>query len=113
MGMNAATGRHLSGSAHISQSIGTILGTPLGSRVMRREFGSLIPALVDQPLNRATVLRVYSAAVVAIRQWEPRVRVGSVSRSMGEDGRFTLDISLSRTDTGESETVQVPIGGGQ
>lgn len=113
MGMNAATGRHLSGSAHISQSIGTILSTPLGSRVMRRDFGSVIPALIDQPLNRATVLRLYSAAVVAIQQWEPRVRVGNVSRTMGDEGRFTLEISLTRTDTGETEQVQVPVGGAQ
>lgn len=113
MGMNAATGRYLSGTAHISQSIGTILATPLGSRVMRRDFGSVIPALIDQPLTPATILRLYSAAVVAIQQWEPRVRVGNVNRTMGDDGRFTLEISLARTDTGEAEQVQVPVGGAQ
>ena len=113
MGMNAATGLQLSGSSHISQSIGKILTTPLGSRVMRREFGSVIPALIDQPLNQATVLRVFSAAVVAIREWEPRVRVSNVSRSVGDDGRFTLDISLTRTDTGETDQVRIPIGGSQ
>lgn len=113
MGMNAETGRYLSGTAHISQSIGTILATPLGSRVMRRDFGSLIPELIDQPLNRATVLRLYSAAVVAIQQWEPRVRVDNVNRTMGEEGRFTLEISLTRTDTGESDQIRVQVGGAQ
>lgn len=113
MGMNAATGLRITESSHISQSIGKILTTPLGSRVMRREFGSVIPALIDQPLNQATVLRVFSSAVVAIREWEPRVRVGSISRSMGEHGQFTLDITLTRTDTGETEQVQIAIGGTQ
>lgn len=113
MGMNAATGRKLAGSQHIGQSIGTILSTPLGSRVMRRDFGSVIPALIDQPLTPATILRLYSAAVVAIQQWEPRVKVGSVSRNIGKDGEFILDISISRVDTGESDTVQIPLGGAQ
>lgn len=113
MGMNAATGRYLAGTSHISQSIATILSTPLGSRVMRREFGSVIPELIDQPLNRATVLRLYSAAVVAIQQWEPRVRVGSVNRTLGEDGKFTLEISVTRVDNGQTERLQVAVGGAQ
>lgn len=113
MGMNAETGRTLTGPKHIGQSIGKILNTPLGSRVMRREFGSVIPTLIDQPLNQATILRLYSAAVVAIREWEPRVKVGSVNRSLGKAGEFILDITLTRTDTGETDVVQVPLGGGQ
>ncbi|MEX0738172.1 MAG: GPW/gp25 family protein [Pseudohongiella sp.] len=111
--MNAATGRTLAGTQHIGQSIGKILNTPLGSRVMRRDFGSVIPALIDQPLTPATVLRLYSAAVVAIQQWEPRVKVGSVNRNIGKSGEFILDISLTRADTGESDVVQIPLGGGQ
>lgn len=34
--MNRSTGAALATSAHISQSIGDILTTPIGSRVMRR-----------------------------------------------------------------------------
>lgn len=113
MGMNAATGRSLAGPKHIGQSIGKILNTPLGSRVMRREFGSVIPSLIDHPLTQANILRLYSAAVVAIREWEPRVKVGSVNRSFGTAGQFILDISLTRTDTGETDVVQVPLGGSQ
>lgn len=113
MGMNAATGRRLTGQKHIGQSIGKILNTPLGSRVMRREFGSVIPTLIDQPLNQATILRLYSAAVVAIQEWEPRVKVASVHRTVGDSGQFILDISLSRTDTGETDVVQIPLGGSQ
>lgn len=113
MGMNASTGRTLAGTQHIGQSIGRILSTPLGSRVMRRDFGSLIPTLIDQPMTQATILRLYSAAVVAIREWEPRVKVGNVNRNFGKAGEFILDISLTRTDTGETEVVQVPLGGSQ
>ena len=55
MGMNAATGRALSGLDHIRQSIAEILTTPIGSRLMRRRYGSEVPELIDQPLNSATV----------------------------------------------------------
>lgn len=36
-----------------------ILATPMGSRVMRCEYGSLVPELLDHPLNGATVVRLY------------------------------------------------------
>ncbi|MBM7063155.1 hypothetical protein JQX08_20755 [Pseudomonas sp. UL073] len=39
--MSAKTGRTLTSSAHLSQSIADILTTTIGSRVMRREYGTL------------------------------------------------------------------------
>lgn len=60
---------------HVVQSIGVILTTPIGSRLMRREFGSEIPELIDRPMTDATILAVYAAAVNALRRWEPRFRL--------------------------------------
>ena len=37
---------------HIDQSIGDILSTPIGTRVMRPDYGSRIPRLVDRPINQ-------------------------------------------------------------
>ena len=37
----------------IQQSLQDIITTPIGSRVMRREYGSLIFELLDQPINDA------------------------------------------------------------
>ncbi|EDJ4804012.1 baseplate assembly protein, partial [Salmonella enterica] len=42
MGMNRNTGLAISDSEHIGQSMRDILLTPVGSRVMRREYGSLL-----------------------------------------------------------------------
>ncbi|MDI5405236.1 thiamine pyrophosphate-binding protein, partial [Salmonella enterica subsp. enterica serovar Lubbock] len=42
--MNRNTGLAISDSEHISQSMRDILLTPVGSRVMRREYGSLLSA---------------------------------------------------------------------
>ncbi len=51
MGMNAATGRNLTGLDHLHQSIADILSTPIGTRVMRRDYGSRLPELIDAPMT--------------------------------------------------------------
>lgn len=78
-GMSAVTGCRLDGLQHIEQSIAQILTTPIGSRVMRRDFGSLIPELIDQPLNDETQLMIYAATATAIHKWEPRFRLSRVN----------------------------------
>lgn len=42
IGMNRETGKALTGIEHIQQSIRDILVTPIGSRVMRRKYGSAL-----------------------------------------------------------------------
>ncbi|WP_442906291.1 GPW/gp25 family protein [Janthinobacterium sp. P210006] len=84
--MHAATGRPLSGLAHILQSVSDILTTPIGSRLMRRRYGSEVPELIDQPLNSATVLRIYAATAYAIRLWEPRLNLTGLQLETGEAG---------------------------
>ena len=51
IGLAATTGRTITGAAHLAQSIADVLTTPIGSRVMRREYGSLLPDLIDDPLQ--------------------------------------------------------------
>lgn len=99
-GMNAATGRKISGIEHIQQSVRDILTTPVGSRVMRREYGSLLPELLAQPLNDATLVRVYAAAVMAILRWEPRLKVRSIRREVStrQPGRAVLVIDGITTE---------------
>ncbi len=115
MGMSAATGRQLEGIEHIQQSVRDILTTPIGSRVMRRDYGSLLPELIDQPLNGATALRAYSATVVALMKWEPRIRVRQITRLAPADqpGSLILDMTAQRTDTGESIDLSVPLRQGR
>lgn len=112
-GMNVHTGRRLDSLAHIQQSVADILTTPIGSRVMRREYGSLLPELIDQPLNGPTALRAYSATVVALMKWEPRIRVQQVTRQVSTQrpGRFDLIITGHRVDSGERISLAVPLRG--
>lgn len=86
MGMSRATGVLLPPPEHLRQSINDIITTPIGSRLLRREYGSLIPFLIDQPANPATKLKIMAAIATAIVKWEPRVKVRRVQLSMNADG---------------------------
>jgi len=103
IGIDATTGRALGGTAHLAQSIGDILTTPLGSRVMRRDYGSLLPELVDQPFNDTTRLRLYGAAALALMRWEPRIRLIRVQLFQGAaPGSYTLDLDCVLVDAARS-----------
>lgn len=91
--MNVTTGRAISEIDHVGQSIADILGTPIGSRLMRREYGSLLTELIDQPGNETTAVRIHAAIAGAIMKWEPRVRLSRVQLSAGERiGQYVLDV---------------------
>lgn len=110
MGMNAATGRKLEGLDHIRQSIADIITTPIGSRVMRREYGSLVPELLDMPMSDALFMRVYAATVIAVSRWEPRIRITGTRRSVNtqKPGAVVMEI-YGETTEGEPINVEVPI----
>lgn len=71
-GINAETGKPLGGWDHVVQSIRVILTTAIGTRVMRREFGSELMSLVDAPMEDRVLLAVYVATANALQRWEPR-----------------------------------------
>ena len=100
VGMSRHNGSALDGLDHIRQSIADILGTPIGSRVGRRGYGSLVPDLIDQPMNAANILRIFAATAVAISRHENRVRLRNVGLSAGDrPGAATIIIDADRTDT--------------
>ena len=108
--MNRSTGAALATSAHISQSIGDILTTPIGSRVMRREYGSLLPDLIDAPFNDTTRLQAYAAVAMALMRWEPRIRLSRVQLSLGDvAGQAILDLEGTLTDSNEPLSLRVPL----
>ncbi|GAB6178062.1 GPW/gp25 family protein [Desulfobaculum senezii] len=91
-GIDATTGRDLSGLDHLRQSVRDILTTPIGSRVMRREYGSRLFELVDAPLNGETLVELYAATAEAIAMWEPRFRVERVTAREAGPGHVELDL---------------------
>lgn len=93
MGMNADSGRDLTGLEHLKQSIADILNTPIGSRVMRRDYGSRLFELVDAPINRSTVIEIISATADALMKWEDRLIVSAVDVTSAVIGQITLRIT--------------------
>ncbi|SIQ10879.1 GPW/gp25 family protein [Marinobacterium stanieri] len=94
--------------AHVRQSIGDIITTPIGSRVMRREYGSLIPELVDQPLTRTTILRLYAATAAAIMRWEPRFKISRISLELRSPAGAMIEVA-GRIGTAPV-TINTPVG---
>ena len=74
-GMNRQTGARLEGIDHLKQSVWDILTTPIGTRVMMREYGSELPNVIDKPVNGETIIEVFAAAADAIDRWEPRFKL--------------------------------------
>lgn len=91
-GMSRATGGSLEGMDHLRQSVTDILSTPIGSRVMRREYGSRLYQLVDAPLNAATMVEIYMATAEALKRWEPRIKLARVRVESLEAGHVTLTL---------------------
>lgn len=108
--MNRETGAALDLVEHIAQSITDILTTRLGTRIMRREYGSLLPELVDQPFNDFTRLQAYAATVIALMRWEQRIslsRVQLVGASL--QGQAALDLEGTLVDTNQPLSLSVPL----
>lgn len=93
MGMNVLNGRSLTGLEHLKQSIADILNTPIGSRVMRRDYGSKLFSLIDAPLNRSTLVDIYAATAEALMKWEDRLLVSAVDITSAQLGQITLKIT--------------------
>ncbi len=106
-GMNVTTGATLSGMEHVRQSVVDILTTPLVSRIQRPDYGSVIPDLIDQPLNQQTILRLYAASAVALMRWEPRLTLQSINLEISYDGIATLDVTGTVAETAFNEQIQL------
>ncbi|MCX2696393.1 GPW/gp25 family protein [Ochrobactrum chromiisoli] len=94
IGFSNVDGSLLTGFDHVRQSIEVILNTPIGSRVMRRDFGSELMALIDRPSNDQIILSIYSACATAIAKWEPRFALTGISiGDLTVQGAVSLQIS--------------------
>lgn len=91
-GVDNTTGRVLKGYAHLRQSITDILTTPIGSRVMRRDYGSRLFELLDAPTNEETIAEIYAATAEALERWEPRLKILNIGVTTVDNGRLTIDL---------------------
>ena len=104
-GMSDKTGQQIHYHDHLRQSINRILTTPVGSCVVRREFGSYLFELIDSATNADGLQRLRAAAAQALIRWEPRLVIERVDIVPDAEGRVQYII------VGSSEFGAVTFGG--
>lgn len=109
IGMSRITGRPLPELEHLTQSLLDLLTTPIGTRVLRRDYGSRLPELLDAPLNDETLVDIYAATADAIRQWEPRLNVQRVQMEASAAGVVALRIDAEVIATAEAVTIPLEL----
>lgn len=93
-GIDAQTGKLLTGWAHCVQSIGKCLTTRFETRMLRRHLGSLVPELQDQNADAMTIFKVYMAIADALNDpdsGEPGFSLQTIEMvEYGRAGRFVF-----------------------
>lgn len=106
MGMNAESGKDLTGIRHLRQSIRDILGTPVGTRVMRRDYGSGLPDLMDNPMSPDLSVDIFAATAEALDRWEPRFKLTRVQVAQAGVGHLVLDLTGLYMPEGKPVTME-------
>ena len=79
---------------NIEESILIILGTALGERVMRPDFGCAAHDLIFAPNNSNTHGLIVHYVKEALTKWEPRIQELEVHAGMARDEPNKLDVSI-------------------
>lgn len=79
---------------------------------MRRDFGSNLHKLIDEPVNDATKMAARVATVEALLKWEPRIAIDRVSVELAE-GRISISIDAQVLDSREYVQLDAAIARGR
>jgi phage baseplate assembly protein W len=83
------------GVTDIEQAVRLILGTALGERPMRPEFGCDVHDLVFDTIDAEMVGKVESAVRRALARWEPRIDVVGLEFDLSEVGQGKLITTIT------------------
>jgi uncharacterized protein len=90
----------------IEKSIERILKTPIGSRVMRPDFGSNLFELIDKRADDKWKIDCIRYTYEAIDKWEKRVRIDKViPEKIGE----TTSLQIAVTDIAQNIQKEITI----
>lgn len=101
--------RKAQGDEKIRRSILTIVGTQHGERLMRPNFGCNLKSLVFAPNNTATANLARYYVEEALRTWEPRIVLESVTvQNHQREGELLIEVRYRIKSTNESGEVAFP-----
>lgn len=94
----------VSGVEDINQSLGILLSTSLGERVMRPRFGCNLADYQFEPLNVGMIGFLKNLVEEALLLFEPRIIVEAVKVTPAEsfdliEGRFTIEVEYLISST--------------
>lgn len=94
----------------IRESVYLILGTPLGERLMRPDFGCAIHDLVFHPVNANTCSTVSTYVKNSLTKWEKRIIDLSVQAypSPSDENVILIDISYVVRSTNTLDNLVYP-----
>ncbi|WP_342361404.1 GPW/gp25 family protein [Terrarubrum flagellatum] len=92
-GVDRETGRSLDGWDHVVQSLFVLFTTFFGELVMRRWFGTNVPAILGRNAGVSLLVRFFSAIITGIELFEPRFRVKKITvDSLTREGEMSFTI---------------------
>lgn len=105
-----------SGHRSVRESIRIILTTEPGERLMMPSFGAGLRSFLFEP-NVATTHRLIEERIQhAMRRWEPRITVGSITVDSHPDDQMRALVSITytlvATQARENIELSVSVGGG-
>lgn len=107
--MSRYNGSEISELEHIRQSLEDIATTPIGSRLMCREYGTLLASLMDQPIGQALYLKIYSTLYSAYVRWEDRIEISQISVAELNKGQLILDVTGFLETNGNEVNMSIPV----
>jgi len=97
-----------SGTIKIRQNVRIILGTRLGERPLRRDFGSRIHSLVQDPNDYVMADLLMNQVREALLQWEPRLMVTNMQVTQDE-GEARMVLNYIHTGEPVADQMILPI----
>jgi phage baseplate assembly protein W len=100
----------VTGSTDIEQSIGIILGTIPGERVMRPNFGCRAWELIFEPNNAATSSLLVMYVRQALEFWEPRISLNDirVNSDNTDETALLVEIEYEIKSTHDTRSIVYP-----
>jgi phage baseplate assembly protein W len=93
----------------IKQSLGILLSTTLGERVMRSDFGANLHQQVFEPMDAAFQTYVTSIISDAITNYETRINLDSVDVFVAnEEGRIELTVNFTIISSNSRANIVYP-----